>query len=105
MHQRRSLQGLSGRLMSQAGRGQFAQFIINQREQLFGSLGIACINRAEQLGDIGHGPKMTKPRSESESRFGKKLKTLTLVKTHSEGKCRYWCRKRKWVSPKKAFAG
>jgi hypothetical protein len=54
VHERRGLQGLSGFLMGHPDDGEFAQFLIDQREQLISRCRIARINGAEQLGDFGH---------------------------------------------------
>ena len=50
----RGLEGLSGFFIGHPDDGQLAQFFIDEREQLIGSFGIARINGAEQLGDVGH---------------------------------------------------
>lgn len=57
VHERRGLQRLTGFLISHADSRQLAQFLIDQREKLICSFGIARINGAEQLGDVGHEPQ------------------------------------------------
>jgi len=54
MNQRRGLQGLPRRLERHFMRRQFAQFIVHEREQLVGSLGIASRNRSENLREFTH---------------------------------------------------
>jgi len=54
VNESRRLKGLSSFLIGHPDDGEFAQFFIDQREQLLGGFRIARINGAEQLGDVGH---------------------------------------------------
>src|SRR5262249_22556705 len=54
MDQRRSLQGLAGRLLGHFVRGQLSQFVINQRQQFIGSFGVALQNCIKNARDIAH---------------------------------------------------
>jgi hypothetical protein len=48
------LKGLTGFLLRKVARGEFAEFLIDQGEELFCSAGISLIDLAKQAGHIGH---------------------------------------------------
>ena len=48
------LQGLSGFFIGHSDDGEFAQFLIDEREQLLCGLGIALLKGIEDLGDFAH---------------------------------------------------
>jgi len=54
MDQCRGLQRLSGILLSHFVGGQFAQLVIDQRQQLLGGLAVASFDLPEDLGDVNH---------------------------------------------------
>ncbi len=54
MHESRGLQSLSGFFIGHPDNGEFAQFLIDQREQLVGSLGVALLNTIKDAGDVRH---------------------------------------------------
>ena len=54
MHERGWLQGLAGRFVGHLVRGELAQFVINQRQQLIGGRGMAALDGLEQLRQFGH---------------------------------------------------
>src|SRR6266700_2063239 len=54
MHERRRLEGITGSLVRHLVRGQFAQLLIDEGEQLTCGLGIALLNAVEDLGDVAH---------------------------------------------------
>jgi len=66
MHQGRGLERLSGFFLGHFIRGELAQFLVDQRQQLTGRLPVASINRVEQLGDLGHSRDLTKITLQSE---------------------------------------
>jgi hypothetical protein len=55
MHQSGGLQRLSRLFVRQPGGCQFAQFIIDQRQELFGRSRIASFKLPENLSEVGHG--------------------------------------------------
>jgi len=65
MDQGSGLQGVLLRLRIHFGGGEFAQFLIDQREQFIRSLRIALLNGPEYAGDFAHGlllPNFAAPR-------------------------------------------
>ncbi len=57
--ERRRLEGVSCRLLRHPRRGQPAQLIVHQRQQLLRRVGIAALNRRQDLGDAGHAHQIT----------------------------------------------
>ena len=62
VHQRGRLQRLPRLLVSQLGGGQFAQFVVHQRQQLLGSGRVAGFDLGQDAGDVGHGDQDTAAR-------------------------------------------
>ena len=54
MDERGRLQGLARGLLSHLRRGQFAPLLIDERDQLLGSFGIAMLSAVEDLSDVAH---------------------------------------------------
>ena len=54
MNQRRGLECVPGRFVGHPMRRQFAQFFIDQREQLVGGIGIALLDGAQDSSDVAH---------------------------------------------------
>src|SRR6266571_4089036 len=54
MHQRRRLQGLAWPFVGHLVRGEFAQFLVNQRQQLFGGLAITLLDSLKDPRHITH---------------------------------------------------
>ena len=54
VNQRRRLKRLSRRLVRHPNGRQLSQFLIDQRQQLLGSLGIAPLNAVEKVGHVAH---------------------------------------------------
>src|SRR5262249_9803866 len=65
------LQCLAGRFACHPGRGEFAQFIINQRQQFFGSIGITWWNRLEDLRYLAHCRENRKRRGLNKEEIGR----------------------------------
>ena len=55
MDKRGRLQRVAGRLVGHAGRGEPAEFVVNQREDLIGGGGVAGVDPLEQLRELTHG--------------------------------------------------
>jgi len=55
VHQRRRLQRLSRLLLGEAGGGELAELVIDQRQQLLGGQRIAGLGRLQDLRDFAHG--------------------------------------------------
>ena len=77
MHESGGLQGLPGFLIGHPDDGEFAQFTIDQREQLIGRFRIARVNGAEQLRDVGHGASIGRHRRKTSRQFCPRM-----VRTH-----------------------
>jgi len=54
VNQRRGLERLPGLLVRHPGGRQFAQLVIDQREQLIGGMGIALLDCRQDVSDIAH---------------------------------------------------
>ena len=52
---RGSLQGLTGRFLSDLQRRKLAQFVVDLGQQLFGGVGIALFDGGQDAGDFAHG--------------------------------------------------
>src|SRR5262249_11319760 len=61
MHQGGRLQSLPRRFLGQFGRGELAQLIVNQGQQLFGRTGIALFQRLQNARDVIHGASAPTP--------------------------------------------
>src|SRR2546425_4154178 len=57
VHERGRLESVAGRLVRHLRRSQFAQLLIDEREQLLGCLGVALLNAVEDLSDVAHAPE------------------------------------------------
>jgi hypothetical protein len=55
MHERRGLQSLAGLLLGHHLGRQLAQLIVDQRQELLGSRGVALLDGGEDTRDVGHG--------------------------------------------------
>ncbi len=55
MNERRRLQRLSRFLLDHLCDGQFAKFVINQRQKLVSGMGITLLNGGQDLSHFGHG--------------------------------------------------
>ena len=55
MHQGRRLQGLAWHFVGHLVPGEFAQFLVNQREQLIRSITVAAVNGFQDAHDLAHG--------------------------------------------------
>jgi len=62
MDQRGRLEGLARPFVRHFLSGQFAEFLIHQREEFLGRFGIALFNALEDLGDIAHATERKHPR-------------------------------------------
>src|SRR5439155_27256324 len=54
MHGRGGLKSLAWRFLGHLVRGEFAQFLVNQRQQFVGSFWIAFFDGVEDAGDVAH---------------------------------------------------
>ena len=54
LHEGGGLEGLTRRLVRHFVRGEFAQFVIDHREQPVSGAGIALMDRVQKLGDLAH---------------------------------------------------
>jgi hypothetical protein len=56
MHQRGGIQRLPWLLPGELLRGELAQLVVDQRQQLVGGVRIALVDGLEDAGDVGHDP-------------------------------------------------
>ena len=56
VHQGGGLQRVVGRLVRHPGGGEFAQLVVDQRQQLLGRRRVALFDRFQHAGHIGHSP-------------------------------------------------
>jgi hypothetical protein len=54
VNQRRRWEGVIAAFLGHAGASQAAQFVVHDREQLFGGLPVALADSVKQLRDFGH---------------------------------------------------
>ena len=59
MNEGGGLKCLARPFVCQLLRGEFAQFVVDQRKQLPSRVRVAGCGRAEELGDVGHAAKIT----------------------------------------------
>ena len=67
MHQRGGLQRVAGGFLSHFMRRQFAEFLIDQREELLSRFTTAFLDALEDLGDIAHATELKRPRAIEEA--------------------------------------
>ena len=68
VHERGRLQGMPGGFLGHFGRRELAEFIIDQREQFCGSLGIAMIDGFQDARDFAHARMDSSTRAAKEAR-------------------------------------
>src|SRR5205823_6102090 len=61
------LEGVAGRLGGHPGGGEFAQLIVDEREQVGGGTAVPGRGRVEQSADVGHGGNCTAGAARSET--------------------------------------
>jgi hypothetical protein len=61
MHQGRGVERLSRLFVRELSRGEAAQFVINQREELPRGVGVSRFDCIQDLGDIEHARQLTTP--------------------------------------------
>jgi hypothetical protein len=62
------LKRLTGLLLSEFGGGQFAELVIDEGQELLGSVRIARFDLGEDAGDVGHGEQDTRRRAGAASK-------------------------------------
>jgi hypothetical protein len=85
VNQSRGLERVTGSLIGHLVRCQFAQFLINQRQQFTRSVGVAAVNRADQSSDFTH-KNMNRERAMLSSTSNRLLARLTDIMPNSEPK-------------------
>jgi len=58
MHERGRLESVAGSFVRHLVSGEFAQLLVNQREQLIGSFGVALLNTVEDTSDVAHARRL-----------------------------------------------
>ena len=58
VHQRGGVERLTGPLLSQLLRGESAQLVIDQRQELVRGLRVALFHGGQDAGDVGHEPQL-----------------------------------------------
>jgi hypothetical protein len=91
----RGLQGLTGPLLGEARRGHAAQFLINQRQQVFGGTGLAPPDRGEHLGYI----VQSTPMCHSFRRISNRWPPLAMPKAQVGGRVAQTARRQGALSP------
>ena len=61
VHQSGCLQGLSRLLLREFLRGEFAEFVVHQRQELVRNAGVARFDLLRDLRDVGHDADYTAP--------------------------------------------
>ncbi len=90
------LEGLTRLLGGQPDGGEFAQFVVDKREQFGGGLRVSTVDGAQELGDVGHGgkdtpvargtlPKKNAPRSNTN--LAKQPRSARVGLTHRPDDC------------------
>src|SRR5262249_37441176 len=51
------LESLAGSLAGEPGGGEFAQFVVNRREQFFSSFEVSAVRTLKNVGEVAHGRK------------------------------------------------
>jgi hypothetical protein len=70
VHLRRGVQRLAGPLLRQLLGGEFAQLVVDQRQQLLPSFGVAGLDGGQYQRDVGHDADDTSAGEKSRSETG-----------------------------------